>query len=155
MRITLLAVGKRMPSWVEAGFADYQKRITGEWRLELIEIPTAKRTQRDTIAELMEKEGQALLKAVPRQHRIIALDSGGRQFSSTQFAKHLNEYHAVGQAIALLIGGPDGLAPTVLDSADEKWSLSALTLPHPLVRLVLAEAIYRAHSILTGHPYHR
>lgn len=155
MRIHLIAVGKRMPAWVEAGYTDYARRLPAECGLSLTEIGAGRRTKGTDLRRLTEKEGEQMLAAVPRGARLIALDVGGRGWSTEQLAEQLRGWLAGGRDLALLVGGPEGLAPACLAAAGERWSLSPLTLPHPLVRVVLAEQIYRAWSLLAGHPYHR
>lgn len=155
MRIRLLAVGTRMPGWVEDGFADYAKRLSGDISLELVEITAGKRLKASDLARVKEQEGEALLAALRPQERVIALDVLGRQLATEDLAATLKDWQVDGRPAALLVGGPEGLSRAVLDRADEKWSLSRLTLPHPLVRIVVAEQVYRAWSLLKGHPYHR
>ena len=155
MRLRLLAVGTRMPGWVEEGFGDYAKRLAGDISLELVEIPAGKRGKGADLARLKEQEGQALLAALRPQERVIALDVQGRSLATGDLAATLRDWQVDGRPAALLVGGPEGLARAVLERADDKWSLSRLTLPHPLVRIVVAEQLYRAWSLLKGHPYHR
>lgn len=155
MLIRMLAIGTKMPSWVDAGFNEYAKRIGSGTTLELCEIPAEKRLKNSDIQRLTDKEGEKLLAAIKPGNRVIALDVKGHAWSTEQLASQLKSWQADGRNIDLLIGGPDGLAKSCLAKADLKWSLSPLTLPHPLVRIVLAEQIYRALSILQNHPYHR
>jgi 23S rRNA (pseudouridine1915-N3)-methyltransferase len=144
-----------MPGWVEEGCTEYTKRLSGDISLELVEITAGKRSKGADLARLKEQEGDALLAALKPQERVIALDVLGRTLSTEDMAATLREWQVDGRPAALLIGGPEGLSRAVLERADEKWSLSRLTLPHPLVRIVIAEQIYRAWSLLKGHPYHR
>ncbi|MDI1302273.1 MAG: 23S rRNA (pseudouridine(1915)-N(3))-methyltransferase RlmH [bacterium] len=155
MRLRLLAVGTRMPGWVDEGFGEYAKRLSGDISLELVEISAGKRTKGADLARLKEQEGEALLAAIKPQERVIALDVLGRTLSTGDMADTLKNWQVDGRPAALLVGGPEGLSRAVLERADEKWSLSRLTLPHPLVRIVIAEQVYRAWSLLKGHPYHR
>lgn len=155
MLIRILAIGAKMPAWVEAGFQDYAKRFTSSYQLELWEIPAEKRTKNSDIARLIEREGEKLLAAVKPNHRVIALDVKGHAWSTEQLAQQLKQWQTHGRPVDLLIGGPDGLSTACLKKAELRWSLSPLTLPHPLVRIILAEQIYRAVSILQNHPYHR
>lgn len=155
MRIHLIAAGTRMPSWVSAGFDDYAGRLPPECRLLLKEIPLgASRSGGDT-RKAMREEGEKMLAAVPAGANLIALDVRGKALATEELAKQLNLWLQEGRDQALLIGGPDGLAPDCLARASLKWSLSPLTLPHGLVRVVVAEQLYRAWTILKNHPYHR
>lgn len=155
MRIHLIAVGTRMPGWVEAAYADYAARLPHECRLELIEIPPAQRGKNADIARAKQQEGEKILKAVPRDSLIIALDEHGQALTSVDWSTELKGWMQSGRDTCLLVGGPDGHAPEVLARADRKWSLSKLTLPHALVRVVVAEQLFRAWSLLANHPYHR
>lgn len=155
MLIRILAIGTKMPDWVTAGFQEYAKRFTAGWQLELCEIPAEKRTKNPDIARIIEREGEKLLAAIKPNHQVIALDVKGHAWSTEQLAQQLKQWQIHGRPIDLLIGGPDGLSSACLKKAEQRWSLSPLTLPHPLVRIVLAEQIYRAVSILQHHPYHR
>ena len=155
MKIRLIAVGSKMPSWVEAGVTEYQKRFPSDFSLSITEIPLANRSKNSLIAPAMEKEAKALLEACGKNDYIIALDVKGQSFSTEKLAEKFNVVREDGRNISLLIGGPDGLTSACLESADARWSLSALTLPHPIVRVVLVEQIYRVWSILNNHPYHR
>ena len=155
MKIRLIAVGTKMPAWVEEGYADYAKRLSGEITLELIEIAAGKRGKNADVVRITEKEGEAMLAAIPSGDRIVALDVLGKSFGTEQLASTLESWLPEGRHMSLLIGGPEGLAPAALARAEEKWSLSKLTLPHPLVRVLVAEQLYRAWTLLKGHPYHR
>jgi len=155
MRIHLVAAGTRMPSWVVEGYQEYAKRLPRECSLQLIEIPLSKRRKSITAAQAKQQEGQAILAAVPKDCSVIALDVLGQHWTTQDLAGRLREWLASGRDVALLVGGPDGLAPECLASSDMRWSLSALTYPHALVRIILAEQLYRAWSINAGHPYHR
>lgn len=155
MRLRLLAVGTRVPGWVNEGFADYAKRLSGDMSLELVEITAGRRLKATDLARVKEQEGEALLAALRPQERVIALDVLGRTLSTDDLADTLRDWQVDGRPAALLVGGPEGLSRAVLERADEKWSLSRLTLPHPLVRIVVAEQLYRAWTLLKGHPYHR
>lgn len=155
MKIRLLAVGTKMPEWVTAGYEDYAKRLVDDVRLELVEIPAGKRAKNSDIVRLTEKEGEAQLAAIGSQDHVVALEVGGRAWSTEDLSRNLARWLQEGRNISLLIGGPEGLAPAAKARADQQWSLSPLTLPHPLVRVLLAEQIYRAWTLLKGHPYHR
>jgi 23S rRNA (pseudouridine1915-N3)-methyltransferase len=155
VKIHLIAVGDRMPGWVEAGYREYAKRLPRECRLALHEIPAGKRGKNADLARLIRDEGARQLAAIPAGCRVVALDRTGRQMDTEALAADLKKRLAGGQDLALLIGGPEGLAPECRRRADATWSLSALTLAHPVVRVVLAEQLYRAWSILRNLPYHR
>lgn len=155
MRVYLVAVGTRMPGWVQEAYAEYARRITGECTLELIEVPLSKRTKTASIEKLREEECRRLQAAVPRNCRCIAMDAGGQQWDTESLANEMQAWLKSGSDIALLVGGPDGLTQHCLRGVEKVWSLSRLTLPHPLVRVVVAEQLYRAQCILRGHPYHK
>lgn len=155
MRIHLVAIGDRMPAWVETGYREYAKRLPRECHLVLHEIPAGRRAKGADLKRIVEQEGARQLAAIPAGARVVALDRGGRQRDTEQLAVELKNRLASGQDWALLVGGPEGLAPACLKRADETWSLSLLTLAHPLVRVVLAEQLYRAWSIVNNLPYHR
>lgn len=155
MRIKLLAVGDRMPAWVRSGTEEYTARFPREWRFELVEIPVAARGKNADIARLKEAEAEKIAKALPRGAHLIALDERGESWSTLELAKIIQTAQRDALEICLLIGGPDGLAPGMLARAQQRWSLSRLTLPHALVRVLVAEQLYRAWSVLTNHPYHR
>ncbi len=155
MLIHLIAVGHRMPDWVEAGYAEYAKRMPPESKIKLVEIPAGKRNKNSDIKRLTQQEGEKMIAAIPKGAKIIALDVLGKACSTEELAKELKSWQASGQDIALLVGGPEGLAQDCLKQAQQTISLSNLTLPHPLVRVVLAEQLYRATTILKGHPYHK
>jgi 23S rRNA (pseudouridine1915-N3)-methyltransferase len=155
MKARLIAIGERAPGWVAQGFVEYQKRLSHGLPLELLEIePGIRGKGRDT-ARAMTDEGARVLTALPKQAHVVALDGRGKMHSSEQLAQRLEYWRQQGRDLAFLIGGPEGHAPDVLARADEKWSLGPLTLPHMLVRLVLAEQLYRATALLANHPYHR
>ncbi|BAU47184.1 50S rRNA methyltransferase [Sulfurifustis variabilis] len=155
MQIHLIAVGTRMPQWVEEGYAEYAKRLPTQLRLTLREIPAGRRTKGADLERLLRDEGERVLAAVPARARVIALERTGRSLATRELAAAVQAQLARGADLALLVGGPEGLAPACLARADETWSLSALTLAHPVVRVVLAEQLYRAWSIIAGTPYHR
>jgi 23S rRNA (pseudouridine1915-N3)-methyltransferase len=155
MYVHLIAVGTRMPHWVKTGFADYASRLPRECRLKLIEIPAGRRNKHSQIERVLREEGERILAAIPSGARIVALDVEGQQWSTDQFVKRLDTWLKEGLDLALLVGGPEGLASTCLTHAEMVWSVSKLTFPHPLVRIIVAEQLYRAWSILRHHPYHR
>lgn len=154
MRVTLVAVGQRMPGWVTEAFTDYTRRLRARLPVELVEIPATKRGSGD-VARAMGEEGRRLLAAVRAQDHVVALDERGKSRSSAELSRWLGQRLLAGKDLCFMIGGADGFAPEVLARADERWSLSPLTLPHALVRVVFAEQIYRAVTLLDGHPYHR
>ncbi|MBL8258814.1 MAG: 23S rRNA (pseudouridine(1915)-N(3))-methyltransferase RlmH [Candidatus Competibacteraceae bacterium] len=155
MKIYLLAVGTRMPEWIKAGYAEYAQRLPRECALNLIEIPAGKRALRAGAARALREEGERLTAAIPPGSRPIALDERGQQWSTAELAEQLTGWLRDGRDLSLLVGGPDGLDAPCRARADRLWSLSRLTLPHPLVRVVVAEQLYRAWSVLQHHPYHR
>lgn len=155
MRIRLLTICHKAPEWIKTGFAEYAKRLPQTCALELIEIPAEKRGPHGDIARITQREGEKMLSAIKPKHHVIALDVTGKCWSTEELAAQLGHWQSTGDHIDLLIGGANGLAPACLQVAKEKWSLSRLTFPHMLVRLIVAEQIYRAYSILQNHPYHR
>jgi 23S rRNA (pseudouridine1915-N3)-methyltransferase len=144
-----------MPDWVESGCNEYLKRLPPELRIEVIELPLGKRGKGADIQRAILREGEAMLKAIGERDQVIALEVQGKPWSTEDLAARLQHWQGSGDNISLLVGGPDGLAPACLARANSRWSLSALTLPHPLVRVLLVEQLYRAWSINAGHPYHR
>ncbi len=155
MNIHLIAAGNRMPEWVQQGFAEYARRLPAECRLQLVEIPVARRGKSAVLSRLLGEEAKRICAAIPKGALVVALDQRGAMWDTPQLAAKLKGWLQGGRDVALLVGGPDGLAPECLARADGAWSLSPLTLPHPLVRIVVAEQLYRGWSILQNHPYHR
>lgn len=155
MHIELICVGQRMPNWVITGFEEYSKRLPQQCHIKLIEIPLKKRGKNADIKRLQQEEGEKMLAAMSHQAYVIALDERGKSWDTVQLSQQLAKWMQNFPTVALLVGGPEGLAPICLQRAQQKWSLSALTLPHPLVRIVVAEQIYRAWTLLNNHPYHR
>ena len=155
MNIHLISVGNRMPKWVEQGYGEYAKRMPAECALKLVEIAPGHRGKGADIARAVRDEGERMLKAIPRDCLVIALEVKGREWSTEQLADKLSGWMESGRDLVLLVGGPEGLADSCRKRADLLWSLSSLTMPHPLVRVVLAEQIYRAWSLMRNHPYHR
>jgi 23S rRNA (pseudouridine1915-N3)-methyltransferase len=155
MQIQLVSVGNRMPAWVTAGYEEYAKRMPRECELRLREIAPAKRGRNADIARLTVDEGQRMLQAVSADDHVVAMDLSGKEWDTPRLSAELARWLEGGRNVSLLVGGPDGLWRGCLDRANERWCLSQLTLPHPLVRIVLAEQIYRAWSLLHNHPYHR
>lgn len=144
-----------MPGWIVAGFEDYAGRMPRECRLELVEIPLARQRRSGDVVRAVRDEGERMLAAADRAGTLIALDVRGTALTTSQLSGRLADWMQDGRTVDLLVGGPDGLAPDCIERADMRWSLSPLTLPHGLVRIVVAEQLYRALSILRGHPYHR
>jgi 23S rRNA (pseudouridine1915-N3)-methyltransferase len=155
VRVRLVAAGTRLPAWIDAGFAEYQRRLPRETPLELVEIAVTRGTAKGAAARAVRGEGERMLAALPPRAWVVALDVGGRAVDTPGLARWWSRRLADGSDVAFLIGGPEGLAPACLARADERLSLSALTFPHGLVRVLLAEQLYRAASLLKGHPYHR
>jgi 23S rRNA (pseudouridine1915-N3)-methyltransferase len=155
MKCRLIAAGTRLPDWVNSGYLEYQKRLRSPLEMELHEITVATRRAGEGPERAVRREGVGMLAAIGRDDYVVALEIAGRSMSTEQLSVWLAERLRDGRPLTLLIGGPDGLAPQCLDRADQRWSLSPLTLPHALVRVVVAEQIYRAMSLLAGHPYHR
>ncbi|OGT41383.1 MAG: 23S rRNA (pseudouridine(1915)-N(3))-methyltransferase RlmH [Gammaproteobacteria bacterium RIFCSPHIGHO2_12_FULL_37_34] len=155
MKIRLLTITHKVPNWIETGYQEYASRLPKNCALELIEIPTEKRNRSTNIAPIIKREGEKLLAASKAHHLIIALDVKGKLWSTKELVKQLADWQQHGDNVDLLIGGPDGLSSQCIKEANRCWSLSPLTFPHILVRLIIAEQIYRAWSILQQHPYHR
>lgn len=154
MKIHLITIGQQMPHWVNDAVTEYNKRLPKNF-LQLIALPMPKRTKNSDLKKLVEKEGELLCNAIVKPGKVIVLDVQGQTWSTVDLANQLIKWQNHYQHINLLIGGPDGLAPQCYSSADEQWSLSSLTLPHPLVRILIVEQLYRAWSINQKHPYHR
>jgi len=155
VHIRLIAIGDRQPSWVDSAFSDYAGRMPRQWRFCLEEIAAAKRTRGGSADSAMEAEGEKVLAKMRPAEQMILLDEHGRQYTSRELAGKLDDWQTVGQDIAFVIGGPDGVSAAVRQRADLCWSLSKLTLPHGLARVFFAEQLYRGWSLMTGHPYHR
>ncbi len=155
MKIHLISVGTKMPDWVEAGVAEYRKRLPRDFELLITEIPLAPRGKGADISKAKVKEGEACLRAVGKGDFLVALDVQGKVLGTEQLAEQFRVLRDGARNVSLLVGGPDGLSVECLAAADSRWSLSPLTFPHPIVRIILAEQVYRAWSILANHPYHR
>ena len=155
MQISLIAVGQKMPAWVSQGYKEYARRMPPECQLQLIEIPLARRSKGSDISRSISKEGEQMLAAIKKDSLVVAMEVTGKPWSTIDLAEQLTDWMQSGRNIALLVGGPEGLAPACVKMAKLKWSLSNLTLPHPLVRIVIAEQLYLAVSILKNHPYHK
>jgi 23S rRNA (pseudouridine1915-N3)-methyltransferase len=155
MRIRVIAVGQRLQPWVKAGCEEYVKRLPRDWNFELVAVKAAARSEGKPAAAAMQAEARAIAGAIGGAARRVMLDERGRQVTTAQLAGQLTRWQRDGREVALIIGGADGLDPDFRQSADETLALSHLTLPHGLVRLLLVEQLYRASSVLQGHPYHR
>lgn len=155
MRVQILAAGARQPAWVQSAFGEYAKRMPPEYHFGITEIRLAARHKPEEAARARADEGVRMLAAIPPAARVIALDVRGKSFDTGTLARQLRNWLQDGRDLTLLIGGPDGLAAACLERAEFSWSLSALTFPHGLVRVIVAEQLYRAWTILQGHPYHR
>jgi 23S rRNA (pseudouridine1915-N3)-methyltransferase len=155
VRIRLISVASRMPAWVEQGYQEYAKRMPPDLPVDLVEIALGTRSKNADIARLMRREGEQMLAATQPGERIVTLEVNGRNWSTEELAAHLDTWRLEARNVNLMVGGPEGLAEEVSARSDQRWSLSALTLPHPLVRILLAEQLYRAWTILNRHPYHK
>ncbi|KQR13693.1 MULTISPECIES: 23S rRNA (pseudouridine(1915)-N(3))-methyltransferase RlmH [Xanthomonas] len=155
MKCRLIATGERAPAWVAQGFAEYQKRLSHWMPLELVEIEPGLRGKGRDGQRAIDDEGRRVIAALPKNAHVVALDVPGRPLSSEQLAQRMEHWRGQGRDLAFLIGGPEGHAAEVLKNANESWSIGPLTLPHMLVRLIVAEQLYRAAAMLANHPYHR
>ena len=155
MKLLIVSVGHRMPDWITAGFNEYARRMPREAKIELLEIKPEPRTTGKTTAQIMEAEAQRILAALPRDCLRIALDERGAQPTTKQLAAQMQDWMRAGRDVAFIIGGADGLHESVKQAAQQIMALSSLTLPHAMVRVLLAEQLYRAHSMMHNHPYHR
>ncbi len=155
LRLVLIAATNRQPEWVDSGYADYAKRLRGRCKLELKAVALARRSPSMPIDRALDDEAQRMLAAVPAGAHVVALAEDGKPWSTTELAAKLEGWMQRGAPVCFLVGGPDGLGPACLARANERWSLSNLMLPHGLVHVVVAEALYRAWSVLERHPYHR
>ena len=155
MRILVIAAGNRQPAWVNEGFDDYARRLRGSCTLELIEVPLGHRSKSSPKDKAQQEEGARMLRAIPPTAHVVALSLTGRAWSTEQLAERLRHWTTLGAPVCLLVGGPDGLSGECEARASVQWSISPLTFPHGLVRVLLAEALYRAWALNEGHPYHR
>jgi 23S rRNA (pseudouridine1915-N3)-methyltransferase len=155
MHLSLLAVGNKMPSWISSGYEEYAKRLPPDWRLTLKEIKPEARTSGKTPAQMMTAEAERLRNALPKQALIIALDERGENWTTAQLSQHLSQWQHEWPEAAFVIGGADGLDPAFKQQARYLLRISSMTLPHGMVRVLLAEQLYRAWSLMVGHPYHR
>jgi 23S rRNA (pseudouridine1915-N3)-methyltransferase len=155
LKIELLAAGTKPPNWIQEGVSQYQKRMKRECTLEIREITIAKRVKNDSVERFRQEEEKRMRQHIKKGARIVSLDAGGAMMSTEELAHKLKRWMGEHGRIQMLIGGPDGLSQGCLAMADESWSLSRLTFPHFLVRVLVAEQLYRAWSLLNNHPYHR
>lgn len=155
MKLQLIGVGIKMPSWINTAFQDYARRFPKDMPLEMTEIAPERRGKNANISRILSNEGRMMLDSCGRADHIITLDIAGAAWSSRALATQLERWKQIGQNIALLIGGPEGLSAECKKNAHQSWCLSPLTLPHPLVRVIVAESLYRAYSLSCHHPYHR
>lgn len=155
LKLTLITLGNKMPDWVAQGSNDYAKRFNDGIQLKTIEIPLIRRSKSSDLARIMEKETASIKEVLPNGARIIALAIEGKSFSSEDLALQITKLQQTNSHLCFLIGGPEGLSSEILNLSHERWSLSKLTLPHPLVRIILLETLYRSWSIINNHPYHK
>ncbi|HSS46697.1 MAG TPA: 23S rRNA (pseudouridine(1915)-N(3))-methyltransferase RlmH [Burkholderiales bacterium] len=155
MKLWIIAVGNKMPAWVDMSFCEYAKRMPPETKIQLVEIKAEKRSAGKSLNQVLDAERGRILASLPRHCRQVVLDEGGRALSTAQLAQNLAAWMQAGRDVAFVIGGADGLHEYIKNNADNRLSISAMTLPHALVRVVLAEQLYRAVSLMNNHPYHR
>lgn len=155
MKLKLIAVGEQVPNWIAAGYAEYVKRLNGEVGLEIVAVKAEKRHKNSNVDCLRDKEAVRILALLHKRDTVIALDEHGCAWSTLELSVRLQQWRSSGANVCLLIGGADGLAAACKQRAAQLWSLSTLTLPHALVRLIVAEQLYRAWTVIIHHPYHR
>lgn len=155
MKLHIVAVGTKMPAWVQTGFGEYDKRLPREWKPKIHEINVAKRGKNANVEQMKSHEGEQILALIPKAAHVVTLEVLGKTWTTPALSKRMAHWQMEGQDVYILIGGPDGLSAPCLQRANERWSLSELTLPHPLVRIVLIEQLYRGWTILQNHPYHK
>ena len=155
MKLQLIAVGTKMPNWITVGYQEYARRFPKEMSLTLIEVPAGKRGKNVDINRILEKEGALMLAAVPKGNKIITLEIKGNSWTTEMLADEMRKWQLDSRNISLLIGGPEGLSAECIHKSEQRWSLSPLTMPHPIVRVIVAESLYRAFSVIQNHPYHR
>lgn len=155
MQIQLVSIGQKMPAWVQQGFDEYAKRMPRECELVLKEIAAGKRTKNSDVARIVKEEGERMQSAIAKDTHVVTLDVTGKSWSTPELSQAMQRWLGQGRNVALLVGGPEGLSDEAKSLASESWSLSRLTFPHPLVRVMIAEQLYRAWTILNNHPYHR
>jgi len=155
MVIHFITVGQKMPKWVQDGYAEYAKRLPKSCAIKLVELTMAQRGKTGSADKYKAEEAKKILAAIPKGAQLIVLDEHGQQVTTKGLADKLEDWLASGQDVALVVGGPDGLEQSLIQQAKWKWGLSKLTMPHPMVRILVAEQIYRAYSVINNHPYHR
>ena len=155
LNIELLAAGTKPPAWIASGIQEYQKRLPRDWQFNIKEIPVTKRQKGEPVEKAIKQEGQRMMAALSPGSVVVTMDRNGQNWSTEQLAENIQEWQRESGKLQLLIGGPDGLAQECLDRANRSWSLSKLTFPHFMVRLLLAEQVYRAWSVINRHPYHK
>lgn len=155
MRAVILTICDKLPPWVQSGFEEYARRLSQKVPLAAADLPLSPRGKNIDIKRVLADEGQRMLAAIPKNARIVALDGRGEAWSSEALSRQLNGWQQDGRDLCFLVGGPDGLAPQAMMVAHQRWSLGPLTLPHAMVRILIAEQLYRAVSMLGNHPYHR
>jgi 23S rRNA (pseudouridine1915-N3)-methyltransferase len=155
LKITIITLGNKMPDWVTQGSNDYAKRFNDGIQLKIIEIPLIRRSKSSDLTRILEKESALIKEVLPHGARIIAMEIEGKSFGSEELAAKITQLQQTTSHLCFLIGGPEGLSQETLKLCDDRWSLSKLTLPHPLVRIILLETLYRAWSIINNHPYHK
>ena len=155
MVIHFITVGQKMPKWVQDGYAEYAKRLPKSCAIKLVELPMAQRGKTGSADKYKAEEAKKILNAIPKGAQLIVLDEHGQQVTTKGLADKLEDWLASGQDVALVVGGPDGLEQSLIEQAKWKWGLSKLTMPHPMVRILVVEQIYRAYSVINNHPYHR
>ncbi len=155
MRLTVLGLSHKLPDWQQAGINDYARRFTRDWPLKLVELAPDKRSGGRTPEQVMSEEAVRLRQSIPKGARVVALDERGANWTTKQLAEQLSNWQVDGREVVFLIGGTDGLDPQLKQEADHRLQLSAMTLPHGMVRVLLVEQLYRAISIINNHPYHR
>lgn len=155
MIIHFITVGQKMPKWVQDGYAEYAKRLPKSCALKLVELPMAQRGKSGSADKYKAEEAKRIMAAIPKGAQLIVLDEHGQQVTTKGLAEKLEDWLASGQDVALVVGGPDGLEKSLIEQAKWKWGLSKLTMPHPMVRILVAEQVYRAYSVINNHPYHR
>lgn len=155
MKVQIIAVGTKMPAWVNTGVDEFIKRFPKDMTVFFTEINAGKRGKNADIKRILDSEGEATMAAIPKGNRIITLEVTGKPWTTPQLANQIETWKMDGRDVSILIGGPEGLAEQCIAASEQRWSLSPLTLPHPLVRIIAAEALYRAWSVTQNHPYHR